>query len=205
MTQGERVTGRGWRDGVRRCAPLIGLFICAFSNEARPQASPRPSTLDPQPSKDYLFFVASEGNDKIALVRFGPKGTSVDRDFRIGTNPTEVNGPHGLGVSPDGKSYYVSTAHGVPFGSLWKFSTADDAPIGRVLLGNFPATVQVSPNGAYAMVVNFNLHGDMVPSNVSVVYTDGMIEIARVQTCVWPLYTSTSPRDKRQARRPSSA
>src|SRR5262249_21391536 len=35
-------------------------------------------------------------------------------------------------------------------------------------------------------VVNFNLHGDMVPSSVSVVSTDDMIEIARIPTCAMP-------------------
>jgi hypothetical protein len=45
----------------------------------------------------------------------------------------------------------------------------------------FPATLQVSPDGLY--VVNFNLHGDMVPSSVSVVDADAMFEMARITTC----------------------
>jgi DNA-binding beta-propeller fold protein YncE len=55
-----------------------------------------------------------------------------------------------------------------------------------VQLGSFPATLQVSPDGAYAYVVNFNLHGDMVPSSVSVVSTDEMVEVARITTCTMP-------------------
>ncbi|MBL8980640.1 MAG: YncE family protein, partial [Gemmatimonadetes bacterium] len=35
-------------------------------------------------------------------------------------------------------------------------------------------------------VVNFNLHGEMVPSSVSVVSTDEMVEIARITTCTMP-------------------
>src|SRR5256885_7417692 len=88
---------------------------------------------------------------------------------------SELVGPHGLFVSPDGKWYYVTTAHGAPNGALWKFSTATGEQAGRVELGRFPATVQVAPNGHYAWVVNFNLYGDMVPSSVSVVYTDQML------------------------------
>ena len=34
--------------------------------------------------------------------------------------------------------------------------------------------------------MNFNLHGDMVPSSVSVVATDEMLEVARIPTCVMP-------------------
>ena len=66
-------------------------------------------------------------------------------------------------MSPDGKYYYVSTAHGTPYGFLWKYALANDSLIGRVMLGNFPATLQITPDGAFAYVVNFNLHGEMVP------------------------------------------
>ena len=72
-----------------------------------------------QPQSTYLLFVASEGNDRIALVSFGPDGAKVVRERRIGLNPTELLGPHGLAMSPDGKYYYVTTAHGTPFGALW--------------------------------------------------------------------------------------
>jgi DNA-binding beta-propeller fold protein YncE len=150
------------------------------------------------PDRDYFVFVASEGNDQISLVEFGPAGARVARERKIGSNPTELVGPHGLYVSPDGKWYYVSTAHGTPNGALWKFSTANDEQVGRVELGRFPATVQVAPNGHYAWVVNFNLYGDMVPSSVSVVYTDQMLEVRRIPTCVMPHGSRLSPDGSRQ-------
>jgi DNA-binding beta-propeller fold protein YncE len=184
----------GWREGRRlRRVAAFGLSVAlVLPHQAQPQAVPsaaQPSTLHPQPSPpngDYFAFVGSEGNDHIALLRFGPKGASIDHEFRMGTNPTELVGPHGLGVSPDRRYYYVSTAHGTPYGALWKYSTVGDSMLGRVQLGNFPATVQVAPNGAYVFVANFNLYGDMVPSSVSVVYVDGMVEVARIPTCVMP-------------------
>src|SRR5689334_21017998 len=72
------------------------------------------------PTQDYLVFVASEGNDRISLVRFGPNGAKVERVSKIGRNPTEPVGPHGIAVAPDKRYYYVSTAHGFPNGELWK-------------------------------------------------------------------------------------
>ncbi|HEU4995586.1 MAG TPA: YncE family protein [Gemmatimonadaceae bacterium] len=164
---------------------LAALASCASAQSSRPTAQSQPLNVS-GPTQDYQFFVASEGNDHIALVRYGPSGATVERQFRMGTIPTELVGPHGLGVSPDGKYYYVSTAHGTPFGALWKFTTVGDTLKGRVELGSFPATLQVSPNGAYVYVVNFNLHGDMVPSSVSIVYADEMIEVARLTTCTMP-------------------
>ena len=132
------------------------------------------------------MLVASESVDEIAVVRFGPGGIRVDRRNRTGIMPADVDGPHGVAVSPDGKFYYVSTAHGAPFGFLWKYALANDSLAGRVMLGNFPATMQITPDGEFAYVVNFNLHGEMVPSSVSIVATGEMVEVARVPTCTMP-------------------
>ena len=138
------------------------------------------------PEQDYLVYVVSESTDKISLVRFGPKGTSVERNFGTGVMPTDVDGPHGVAISPDKQFYYVSLGHGRPFGSVWKYAAKDDKVVGQVTLGLFPATMDVSPNGEFLYAVNFNLHGDMVPSSVSVVATREMLEVARINTCTMP-------------------
>jgi DNA-binding beta-propeller fold protein YncE len=180
---------------------LIFLALACASAPHQPAASATPvksGAAPTPPDRDYFVFVASEGNDQISLVEFGPAGARVARERKIGSNPTELVGPHGLYVSPDGKWYYVSTAHGTPNGALWKFSTANDEQVGRVELGRFPATVQVAPNGHYAWVVNFNLYGEMVPSSVSVVYTDQMLEVRRIPTCVMPHGSRLSPDGSRQ-------
>lgn len=189
----KRVGSRQWEVGSVVHRLLRAALVLIFANPLAAQSLPTSHSPLPTPTKDYLLFVASEGNDHIALLRFGPAGARVDREFRMGTNPTELVGPHGLGVSPDGRYYYVSTAHGTPFGALWKFTTAGDTLKGRVELGNFPATLQVAPNGAYVFVVNFNLHGDMVPSSVSVVYADQMVEVARLKTCTMPHGSRLNP------------
>jgi DNA-binding beta-propeller fold protein YncE len=177
----------------------LALACAPASHQTPASATPVSSAARPTPpSRDYFVFVASEGNDQISLVEFGPAGARVARERKIGSNPTELVGPHGLYVSPDGKWYYVTTAHGTPNGALWKFSTANDEQVGRVELGRFPATVQVAPNGHYAWVVNFNLYGDMVPSSVSVVYTDQMLEVRRIPTCVMPHGSRLSPDGSRQ-------
>ena len=156
----------------------------------RAQSSP---TTDHRPPSTYLLFVASEGNDRIAVVSFGPDGARVAREHRIGLNPTELLGPHGIALSPDGKYYYVTTAHGTPFGALWKYTSDRDSLVGKVDLGAFPATVQVSPDGAYVYAVNFNLYGDPVRSSVSVVYGDQMVEVTRIPTCIMPHGSRLNP------------
>lgn len=138
------------------------------------------------PQQDYLVYVVSESADKISVVRFGPKGATVERSFGTGVMPTDVDGPHGVAVAPDKQFYYVSLGHGRPFGSVWKYSTKDDTVVGKVTLGLFPATMDVSPDGEFLYAVNFNLHGDMIPSSVSVVATRPMLEVARINTCTMP-------------------
>jgi DNA-binding beta-propeller fold protein YncE len=151
-----------------------------------------------QPDKDYLVYVVSESADKIALIRFGPKGARVDHDLQTGDMPVDIDGPHGIVVSPDRQFYYVSIAHGRPFGLIWKYSTKDDRVLGKTTLGYFPATVDITPDGNFLFIVNFNLHGDMVPSSVSVVSTPTMTEVARIQTCTMPHGSRLNPQGTKQ-------
>ena len=67
----------------------------------------------------YYVYVASEAADRISAVRFGPGGAAVDHELTTGIMPIDIDGPHGLAVSPEKKYYYVSIAHGQPFGSSY--------------------------------------------------------------------------------------
>ena len=102
--------------------------------------------------RTYFVYVASEAADKITAVRFGPDGAAVDHEIPTGMMPTDIDGPHGLAVSPDKAYYYVSIAHGQPNGSVWKYSTKDDKLVGRVTLGMFPATLDISPDGDLSLI-----------------------------------------------------
>jgi DNA-binding beta-propeller fold protein YncE len=150
------------------------------------------------PDRDYRVFVGSEATDRISLVVFGPEGARVEREFTVSFYPTEADGPHGLAMSPDGAHLFVTTGHGRPFGSLWKLDPATGRSLGRVELGLFPASLDVSPDGALAYVANFNLHGDMVPSSISVISTDRMIEVSRLETCIMPHGSRLSGDGRRQ-------
>jgi DNA-binding beta-propeller fold protein YncE len=169
---------------------VLGLSLALFPAIATYAQTP--------PEKDYLVYVVSESADKIALVRFGPKGARIDHELQTGDMPVDIDGPHGIVVSPDRQFYYVSIAHGRPFGLVWKYSTRDDRVLGKATLGYFPATVDITPDGNFLFVVNFNLHGDMVPSTVSVVSTPTMTEVARLQTCTMPHGSRLNPQGTKQ-------
>lgn len=145
------------------------------------------------PQQDYLVFVVCESADKIVLIRFGPNGAKIESQAHIGLMPTDINGPHGIAVSPDKQFIYVAQGHGRPEGSLWKFRASDLSAIKYTSLGMFPATTDISPDGNFVYVANANFHGDMVPSSVSVVATDQMIEVKRIPTCTMPHGSRLNP------------
>lgn len=196
--------GRKWSRAVSRAGALAVVVAVVFLASGPPetisagQASKQEAAQQQSAKQDYLVYVVCESADKIALIRFGQQGAKVDKLIETGSMPSDIDGPHGVVVSPDKQFYYVSLGHGRPYGSVWKYSTKDNSVLGQVTLGFFPATMDVSPDGGLLYVVNFNLHGDMVASSVSVVATEPMIEVARVPTCVMPHGSRINPQGTKQ-------
>jgi DNA-binding beta-propeller fold protein YncE len=149
-------------------------------------------------ARDYWVKLVCESSDRIATVHFGPKGAAVEKLTGTRVLQSDMSGPHGIAFSPDRKNFFVSIGHGRPFGTAVKYTSENDQVVGQVGLGLFPATADVSPDGNFLYVVNFNLHGDMVPSSVSVVATDQMLEVARIPTCVMPHGSRVSRNGKKQ-------
>ncbi|MXV96592.1 MAG: YncE family protein [Gemmatimonadetes bacterium] len=160
----------------------IGLLALHLAGPTTPGAS-----AAQQGEALYYVYVGAESADLLHRIRFGPDGAELDRTIAVGEMATETEGPHGLNISPDGRFLFMTTGHGVPDGKLWKFHAGPDTLVADpILLGYFPATLDVTPDGLYAFVANFNLHGEMVPSTVSVVYTPDMIEVEQIDTCTMP-------------------
>src|SRR5215469_9830019 len=149
-------------------------------------------------AKGYWVKLVCESADKIATVRFvgGLATLEGTTDTRI--LQSDISGPHGIAFSPDRKNYFVTIGHGRPYGTALKYDTTTDQVVKQVGLGLFPATADVTPDGNFLFVVNFNLHGDPVPSSVSVVDTNAMLEVTRIPTCVMPHGSRIAPDGKHQ-------
>jgi DNA-binding beta-propeller fold protein YncE len=143
--------------------------------------------------KNYYVYVAAESEDTVHLIRFGPGGGEVVKTINVGAFATETEGPHGIRVSPDGRYWYVSIAHGLPYGAVYKYETGDDISVSDTLAGLYPATMDISSSTGLMFVANFNLHGDMEPSSVSVIDSVSMIEIAQIEHGIMPHGSRTSP------------
>jgi DNA-binding beta-propeller fold protein YncE len=172
-----------------RLAPLVTLVATAAcgSGAAGPASAPSPASASSPAAAAYYVYVGAESADLIHRIRLDAGGVVVDRTTPVGEMAVENEGPHGLNVSPDGRYLYMTTAHGIPDGKLWKFEAGPDTLVAApILLGNFPATLDLTPDGLYAFVANFNLHGEHVPSTVSVVYTPDLVEVDQIPTCTMP-------------------
>jgi YVTN family beta-propeller protein len=159
---------------MRRYLAVVGLV---FATSAQAQ------TDDP----GYRIGVVSESGDVATWLK--PVGTSlsVDRVVPVGIMPTDIDGPHNITVSPDQRSYYITVAHGTPFGSLWKLDASGDSLLGRAQVELFPTTITLTPDGQFAFVANSDFHGDHPRVNViSVVHTPTMNRITDIPACDMP-------------------
>ena len=180
--------GRGWG----KLAALLALSACASPGPAGSPA-PEPRGSD---GATYWVYVGAESADMIHQLSFGPDGAAVRRSTLVGESPVEMEGPHGLAVSRDG-FLHLTTGHGSPDGKYWRYvAGVDTLTAPGTFLGYFPASLDVTPDGLYAFVVNFNLHGRMEPSSVSVVYTPTSTEVARTTTCTMPHGSRLDPRGR---------
>ena len=171
---------------------LVGLGVFGAGLSAEEPRGEVPSGQDPEAT--YWIYVLAESADRIHRIRFGPEGAEVEHSVPIGMFPVTMEGPHGIQVSPRGDYFYVTTGHGVPDGKFWKFEVGQDQPVAEPIdLGRFPATVDLTPDGLYGFVANFNLHGAMVPSSISTIYLPTMEEIAQTETCTMPHGSRVSP------------
>ena len=144
-------------------------------------------------AQNYFLYVAAESDDTVSLLKFDGDNISELERFDVGYYPTEIEGPHGITVGPNGDYWYLSLAHGNPFGKLIKYSTKDNKVVGETSLGLFPATMQISSVTGLLYCVNFNLHGKMNPSTVSVVDPETMTEIKKITTGAMPHGSRMSP------------
>jgi YVTN family beta-propeller protein len=159
---------RGW---------LAGCMAAALAGGAAAQA----------PDPGFRVGVVSESGDIVTWLRPAGGTLAVERVVPVGLMPADIDGPHNLAVLPDQRSYLVTIAHGVPFGTLWRLDYATDSLIGRATVELFPTTIAVTPDGEFAFVANSDFHGERPRTNVvSVVYLPAMAKITDLPVCDMP-------------------
>ncbi len=174
-------TGRG-----AGAALAVALAAVGFGPAVAAVLGPAGQTLAAQGPARYWVYVANESSDLVSRVRFDGTTLVEERAVTVGFHPTDLDGAHGVAVDPKDGFVYISIAHGRPYGYIWQMRAGTEEFVDTAQVGLFPATMAVSADGTSLYVVNFNLHGDPLPSSVSAVFTPVMTEVAQVETCVMP-------------------
>ncbi len=169
-----------WQPRAAVPSTLLLAFIIFTGFALHAESDPVP------PSRNYYAYVCAESEDEVSLIRFGPSGIEVTKTITVGSFPAETEGPHGINVSAGGRYWYVSIAHGNPFGSIHKYATGTDEWLGDTKVGMFPATLDIAATTGLLFVVNSDFYGDHVPSTISVVETSTMTEIAQFESGTMP-------------------
>src|SRR5438093_10824731 len=139
------------------------------------------------PPPGYRILVASESGDIVTQLTWDGTALAVAKVVPVGIMPADIDGPHNVTVAPDGSAWYVSIAHGTPYGSLWKMSAGSDTLLGRAQAEMFPTTIALTPDGALAFVANSDFHGDHPRTNVvSIVQTATMTPLTHLPACDMP-------------------
>ena len=135
----------------------------------------------------YRILVASESGDIVTELTWDGTALSVAKVVPVGIMPADIDGPHNVTAAPDGSAWYVTIAHGTPYGSLWKMSAGTDSLLGRAPLEMFPTTIALTPDGALAFVANSDFHGDHPRTNVvTIVQTAAMTPLTNLPACDMP-------------------
>src|ERR1041385_4188172 len=138
-------------------------------------------------SAPYKVGVVSESGDIVSW--FIPDGPRLvpDRVVHVGIMPTDPDGPHNIAVSADGRWYYISIAHGTPFGSLWKYDALKDTVAGHAPLRMYPTTIGLTPDGEWALVANSDFFGIHPETNeMTLVHLPDMVTISDFPACDMP-------------------
>src|SRR6266853_1063122 len=156
---------------MRRIAVLAALACLALSS----------------PPTGYRILVASESGDIVTQLTWDGTALAVAKVVPVGGMPADIDGPHNVTVSPDGSAWYVTIAHGTPYGSLWKMDAKGDSLLGRAPGEMVPTTIGLTPDGALAFVANSDFHGDHPRVNVvTIVQTASMTPVTNLKACDMP-------------------
>ena len=135
----------------------------------------------------YRILVASESGDIVTQLTWDGTALKTVKVVPVGIMPADIDGPHNVTVSPDGKYWYVTIAHGTPYGTLWKMAAGVDTVVAKAPVEMFPTTISLTPDGDLAFVANSDFHGDHPRVNVvTVVQTATMAPLTNLRACDMP-------------------
>lgn len=136
------------------------------------------------------MYVAVAVSDEV--LRFDPRSGALLSRVSLDPRPSESDEPHGVAVAPDGRTWYVTLAHGDP--TLSKFERRGDRGVGRVRLGSAGAArVEIDSNGDFGFVADYDRSRPGADGEVLAVRLHDLAVTARHRVCPGPHQAVPSP------------
>jgi len=105
--------------------------------------------------KRRKFYVANQSCDQVAV--FDADTRVIMRYVEVGTDPSVIEGPHQVKVSPDGRYWYVVFYSGH---IIQKYSTDNDRLVGNIEIGNgLWNTMTISADGSKGFAASLEEDG----------------------------------------------
>ncbi len=142
------------------------------------------------------LYVTSGFTDEVHVL--DARDGTILHTISIDRRRAETDEPHGVTVSPDGRHWYATLAHGHP--TLWKYETYGDRLVGRLSL-DMPgaARVELTPDGSRAFIPDYWRGGLGEESRVAVVDVHDLTVVALPEVCPAPHHAAVDPRGMRVA------
>src|SRR3989442_12608441 len=92
---------------------------------------------------DYRLYIVSESGDIVTQLTWDGSALHPVKTVPVGIMPADIDGPHNVTVSPDGRTYYVSGDHATPHESMWDSAVDRVTPIPPAQGAKYPTTTTV--------------------------------------------------------------
>jgi DNA-binding beta-propeller fold protein YncE len=206
---------------MRRMRAIMVLALCGCTTVVFPPGSQVPPHETPSWAHQDRFAITDNRSDLLSFVTADAAQPALLGNMPVGDIPVELEGPHHLAVSPDGKWIYYNLSNYVPGtgsgphgshglglvpGSLVKIDAATTQKLAEVLIDRSPGDVVLSTDGATAFITHYDLlkvqAGQMsgktedAYSSLAVVDTATMTRIAMIPLCVTAHGEGLSPDGK---------
>ena len=174
------------RRGIWSAIAVLGALVAGCSSDSSQPNGPG----DTEPESDSRLYVTSGFTDEV--LRMDPSDGSIVRRIPTERRRDEVDEPHAVAISPDGRHWYATVAHGEP--TLWKYEMVSDRLVGRVTLPTAGAArIGITPDGARAFVPDYDRSQPGVASRVSVVDLSDLSVVATPVVCSGPHHAEVDP------------
>jgi DNA-binding beta-propeller fold protein YncE len=149
------------------------LFLCACTEVKFPATgSTFPAASTPSWAHQPRFAITDNRSDELSFVTDNNPMPALLGNLPVGDIPVELEGPHHLDASPDGRYIYYNLSNYVPGtgtgphgshgtglvpGSLVKIDAATGEELGETLVDRSPGDVILSSDGKLAFVTHYDL------------------------------------------------